>query len=224
MEDERGTPSLLEGDRKQVSSQLLRAAGPRLLRDTLGPTLSFYGGWKLSGNLVVGIALGSGFALGAYWYERRHGRPGLIARLVLVFVVVQAVIGLTTDSAQAYLVQPAILGSINGLVWLGSVAIGRPLAGVFASEVFPVDDDSKGSDEFRTVFRHVTLVFGVFFVVFAAIQVSVLLAVGVDAFVAVRVVDAVGVLALIVYAVRYAVDRLDLAALSAEPAPSPVAD
>lgn len=217
MGDEAAAPSLFEGDRSQVSGRLLRVAAPRLLRDTLGPTIFFYGGWKVSGSLAVGIALGSVFAFAAYWYERRHGRPGLIARLVLIFVVVQAVIGLTTDSAQAYLVQPAILGSINGMVWLGSVAIGKPLAGVFASEVFPVDKDSKSSDEFRTVFRHVSLVFGVFFVFFAALQVSVLLAVGVDAFVAVRIADSVGVLALIVYAVRYAVDRLDLSGLSVEP-------
>ena len=218
MEDELVASSFLEGDGRQVSNRLLRTAGPRLLRDALGPTMFFYGGWKLSDSLAVGIASGSAFALGAFWYERRHGRPGLIARLVLVFVVVQAVVGLATDSAQAYLVQPAVLGSINGLVWLGSVAIGRPLAGVFAGEVFPVDDDAKGSHEFRSVFRHVTLVFGVFFMVFAALQVSVLLAVGVDAFVAVRIIDTIGVLGLIVYAVRYAVDRLDLSAMTIEPA------
>ena len=39
-------------------------------------------------------------------------------------------------------------------------------------------------------------------------QLPVLLTVGVDAFVAVRVLDAFGILALIVYAVRYAVERL----------------
>ncbi len=219
--DEGGTPAttpvdpvdglsgaLLDGDTRGMSRTLLRAAAPRLLRDILGPTLSFYAGWKITGSLLVGVALGTTFSFAAYRYERRHGRPGAIARLVLAFVVLQAIIGLATDSATAYLIQPSILGAVNGAVWLGSVVIGRPLAAVFASEIFPVDDDTRGSVEFRAVFQHVSVVFGAFFLAFAAVQLLVLVAVGVDAFVAVRVVDAIGVLALIVYSVRYAVERL----------------
>jgi len=195
-------------DASGMSRQLLRSTGPRLLRDILGPTLSFYAGWKVSGNVVVGIALGTTFSLAAYRYERRRGRPGAIAQLVLAFVVLQAVIGLATGSAEAYLVQPAILGSINGAVWLGSVVIGKPLAAVFAREVFPIDEETRATEEFHLVFRHISLVFGAFFLVFAAVQLAVLLAVGVDAFVALRVLDAVLILALIVYAVRYAVEHL----------------
>jgi len=198
----------VEQDASGMSGRLLRSTGPRLLRDILGPTLSFYAGWKVSGNVVVGIALGTTFSLAAYRYERRRGRPGAIAQLVLAFVVLQAVIGLATGSAEAYLIQPAILGSINGAVWLGSVVIGKPLAAVFAREVFPIDEETRASEEFHLVFRHVSLVFGTFFLVFAAVQLAVLIAVGIDAFVALRVLDAVLILALIVYAVRYAVDHL----------------
>jgi intracellular septation protein A len=200
--------AVLEQDTSGMSRMLLRSTGPRLLRDILGPTLSFYAGWKVTGNVVVGIALGTAVSLAAYRYERRRGRPGAIARLVLAFVVLQAVIGLATGSATAYLMQPAILGAINGAVWLGSVAIGKPLAAVFAAEVFPIDEATRASDEFRSVFRHISLVFGTFFLVFAAVQLVILLAVGVDAFVALRVLDAVLILALVVYAVRYTVDRL----------------
>src|SRR5438477_10798751 len=119
-----------------MSRLLLRSTGPRLLRDILGPTLSFYAGWKVSGNVVVGIALGTTFSLAAYRYERRRGRPGAIAQLVLAFVVVSAIFGLVTHSAEAYLVQPAILGTLNGTAWLVSVAIGKPLAAAFAGDVF----------------------------------------------------------------------------------------
>jgi len=200
--------AVLDGDTHGMSRRILRSSGPRLLRDILGPTLSFYAGWKLTGSLLVGVALGTTFSLAAYRYERRHGRPGAIARLVLAFVVLQAIVGLATGSARAYLIQPSILGGVNGAIWLGSVVIGKPLAAVFAREVFPVDEQTRASDEFRSVFRHVSIVFGAFFLVFAAVQLFVLLTVGVDAFVAVRVLDAVGILSLIVYSVRYAVERL----------------
>jgi intracellular septation protein A len=200
--------AVLDGDTRSMSRRLLRSSGPRILRDILGHTLSFYAGWKLTGSLLVGVALGTTFSLAAYRYERRHGRPGAIARLVLAFVVLQAIIGLATGSARAYLIQPSILGGINGAVWLGSVAIGKPLAAVFAHEVFPVDEQTRASEEFRSVFRHVSVVFGAFFLVFAGVQLLVLLTLGVDVFVAVRVVDAIGILCLIVYSVRYTVGRL----------------
>lgn len=205
---ETATEPLSAGEVKARSRALLRSSAPRLLRDILGPTLSFYGGWRLSGNLAVGVVLGSLFSLAAYGYERRHGRPGAIVRLVLAFVVVQAVVGLATGSAKAYLVQPVILGGINGLVWLGSVVIGKPLAAVFGHEVFPVDEQTRASGEFRAVFRHLSLVFGACFLIFAAAQLGILLAVGIDAFVAARVLDAVGILIVLVYSVRYAVRHL----------------
>jgi len=200
--------AVLDGDTRSMSRTILRSSGPRLLRDILGPTLSFYAGWKLTGSLLVGVALGTTLSFAAYRYERRHGRPGAIARLVLAFVVLQAIIGLATGSASAYLIQPSILGLVNGVVWLGSVVIGKPLAAVFAHEVFPIDEETRASEVFRSVFRHVSLVFGAFFLLFAAVQLLVLLTVGVDAFVAVRILDAIGILSLIVYSVRYAIDRL----------------
>jgi|SRR5579864_5463262 len=198
----------LDQDTSGMSRMLLRSTGPRLLRDILGPTLSFYAGWKATGNVVIGIALGTLVAFAAYRYERRRGRPGAIAQLVLAFVVLQAVIGLATGSATAYLMQPAILGTINGAIWLGSVAIGKPLAALFAADVFPIDEETRKSEEFRAVFRHISLVFGTFFLVFALVQLAVLLVVGIDAFIGLRVLDAILILALIVYAVRYAVDNL----------------
>ena len=205
----------LAHERAKVSRSLLKSVGPRLLRDILGPTLSFYAVWKLSGSVIAGVAAGSVVSLVAFRYERRHSRPGLIARFVLAVVVLQAVVGLATGSATAYLIQPAILGAVNGAVWLGSVAIGRPLAGVFAREIFPVDREMRASAEYRYVFRHVSLLFGVFFLVFAVMQLSVLLIVGVGAFVAVRVVDVVCTLGMVVYCLRYIArhlgDRLRLA-------------
>lgn len=182
---------------------LIRAIGPRLLRDILGPPLAFYGGWKLTGHIVIGIAIGTFVALAVFAYERRHGRPGLIARVVLLFVLVQAVVGFLTGSATAYLIQPAALGVVNGLLWLGSVAIGRPLAGTFAQELFPVSDETRASEDYVAVFRRVSVMFGIFFVIAAAVQLVILLIVGVGAFLVTRVFDAVGILAMIVYCVHY---------------------
>jgi intracellular septation protein A len=176
--------------------------------DILAPPLAFYGVWKPTDNLLLGVLAGTAASVLIYAYERHKGRPGLIAQVVLVFVLAAAVVGVITDSTTAYLIQPAALGAINGLIWLGSVALGKPLAATFAREVFPVPEEIQATDEYRAVFRRVSLMFGIFFVVAAAIQLTVLLILGVGAFVATRVADAIGILAMIVWSVRYITDRL----------------
>lgn len=182
---------------------LLRSVGPRLLRDILGPPLAFYPVWKATGNVLAGVAVATIVSLAIYLYERGKGRPGLIARVVLLFILASAIVGIATNSATAYLIQPAVLGVINGVLWLGSVSIGKPLAGTFAREIFPVEDEVAESELYRTVFRRVSLWFGIFFVLAAAVQLVVLLIVGVGAFLATRVADALSILAMIAFSVRY---------------------
>lgn len=189
-------------------AELIKSVGPRLMLDILGPALAFYAAWKGTGDLLIGVAVGTAVSISVFAYERVHGRPGLIAQVVLGFVLVQAVVGVTTDSATAYLIGPALLGVINGALWLGSVALHRPLAAVFASEVFPIDDETRAAPDYLTVFTRVSLWFGVFFVVFASVQITVLLIVGVGAFVATRVADVIGILVMIVFCVHYVTDRL----------------
>lgn len=182
---------------------LIRSVGPRLLRDILGPPLAFYPVWKASGNVLAGVAVATAVSLLIYVYERGKGRPGLIARVVLLFILASAIVGIATNSATAYLIQPAVLGVINGVLWLGSVALGKPLAGTFAQEIFPVSDEVRATPLYYSVFRRVSVMFGVFFVVAAAIQLVVLLIFGVGAFLGTRVADALSILAMIGYSVRY---------------------
>ena len=78
------------------------------------PILFFYIGWKLSG-LVLGVALATLVGVGAYLYERMRERPGLIARLALLFVFIQGTIGLAFGSAKVYLAQPVILNADDNL-------------------------------------------------------------------------------------------------------------
>ena len=212
----------LTSDKASPGLALIRSVAPRLMRDILGPPIAFYGGWKSTGNVFIGVGLGTVFSVLAYGYERRHGRPGLITRVVLGFVLLQAIVGIVTDSATAYLVQPALLGVVNGLFWLGSVAVGRPVAGVFAREVFPVDDQTRASAEYHAVFRYVSLLFGIFFLAMAAVQLAVLLIVGIGAFIATRVLDAVGILAMAAYCVRYIGHRFGTQLALALTAASPV--
>ncbi len=208
---------------------ILFGSGPRFARDAFGPVLAFYVLWKVWG-LVPGIAAATAVALLAYRYERRQARPGLVVRVALVFVVIQAVVGLWTGSAEIYLAIPVFVNAGYGFVFIGSVLIGRPLAGVFAEELFPLPDEVKASRTHRRVFGHISLAWGTYMVSRNALRLFVLLALGVDLFVAVGFVTGFPVtMALMSWSIWYgvggfrrseewgpAIAELEAAALEAE--------
>ena len=173
---------------KEVSFKaIMLGSGPRFARDAFGPLLAFYVGFKLF-NTVVGVVLSTIVALVAYRYEKKRDRPGNIARLSLAFIVLEAIIGLITRSAEIYLAQPIILSSIFGLVFFVSAFTRRPLAGVFAQEIYPFPPEVKASITFLRIFRRLSLVWGVYQLVRSAIRGAVLLSSSIDVFLIINVI------------------------------------
>ncbi len=121
---------------------------PGFAREGLVPIGLFYLGLK-TGGLVLGIALSSSAGAGAYLWEHYRGRRGLMAQLSLVFIAVQAVVGIASHSAVVYLAQPVLLNAIWGLLYLGSVAVGRPLMGAIAQAWYPFPDEVRRTETFR---------------------------------------------------------------------------
>jgi hypothetical protein len=181
----------------EVSTRtILLGSGPRFARDAFGPMLIFYVGWKLSG-LVAG-----------YRWERTHDRPGLMARLGLGFVLIQAAIGLAADSAVVYLAQPVLINGAYGLAFVGSALFRRPLAGAFATEMYPFPDEVKQSDTFKRAFTHISLAWGTYLILRSAARMATLSNGDVDAFIVVNMVTGVPLTAVLMgwsvwYAVRY---------------------
>jgi intracellular septation protein A len=165
---------------------ILRASGPRFVANAGFPVLFFYLGWKVSG-LLLGVVLATAVGVGAYAYERHKQRPGLVARLALAFVLIQGVIGLAFGSAKVYLAQPVVLNLLLGLVFLVTTLRGRPFAGEFADELFPLPPEVKESDTFRQAFARVSIVWAIYFLLRSAIRLY-MLKWSVDAFVIINVI------------------------------------
>ena len=100
-------------------------------------------------------------------------------------MLIQAVVGLWTGSAEIYLAIPVVANAGYGLVFIGSTVIGRPLAGVFAEEMLPLPDEVKASRTHRRVFGQISLAWGAYMVSRSVLRLIVLAALGVDVFVAV---------------------------------------
>jgi hypothetical protein len=181
------THAIVRAEREQVTVRgLLLGNGPRFARDALAPVVVFYVLWKSVG-LVPGIVAATAVTVGAFVWERRQARSGVGASLGLMIALVQALTGLLSGSAQWYFAPGVIGNAIAGFTFLGSVAVGRPLAGVFAAESYPFPPEIKASPAFRQVFGRVSLVWAAYLLSRGALRLLILFSSSVEVFLIVSV-------------------------------------
>jgi intracellular septation protein A len=182
-----GTPARA---RNVSVAALLLGSGPRFARDALAPVLVFYVGWRFVG-LTPAIIGSTALALVIFAWERRRARTGLGAAIGLTIALTQAAAGLATGSAVAYFVPPIVFNTLYGLAFIGSVIIGRPLAGVFAQETYPFPPAVKASATFRRVFSRVSLAWGAYLLARSAVRLVTLSWGDVDLIVIVNVLSGI---------------------------------
>jgi hypothetical protein len=201
------------------------AGAPRFARELFGPVLGFYAGYELWG-LTAGIFIATVVALAIEAYERKHGRRGALALVSAAFVVLQGVVGLIADSAVVYLAQPVIVSAVWGVAYLVSVAIGRPLMGVFADAWYPFPDFVKKSRTYRSVFGFESVVWAVYLLARSGIRMLVLWTGSIGGFVAIQFVTGIPfIIALVIWSLWYAVRGFERSTeWDDEPPPGLVAD
>ena len=201
-----GSPEAAEqpfGIEATGTGAVVRRAGPRLVRDALGPLAIFYAGWKLIG-LTAGIALAVAFGAALYVHERRHGRPAAVVRIALVLVLIRATVGLSSGNARVYLAQEIGIDTLLGCVVLGSLRTRRPFVSWFTEEVLPLPEVLRESDAFRHATRVATLVWGIYFLLRALVRLAALLTLSTDQYVLVAALsDAPFLVALLAWSVYY---------------------
>jgi Protein of unknown function (DUF3159) len=208
--------------RRPTVGSILLVGLPSFMREGFLPIGAFYLGWKASG-LAVGMAAAAATSVAVYAFERRAGRDGLLVRLSLGFVALQTLIGAASDSATAYLATPVIGNAAWGAVFLGSAAIGRPLAGTIACAWYPFPADFRKSALFKRVYGIESVVWGAYFLARSAIRLAALLEVGVGGYVVVAVITGTPMtIGLLVWSIWYAIRRFSEDD-SPEPAPEDVA-
>lgn len=160
---------------------MLRDILPRFARDAFAPALVFYVAWQALG-LVGGIVIATLTSILLWWLNRRRGVQGVLARISLAVVFLQAAIGLISGSAEWYLAQPAIVGMIVGIGFLISAVVGHPVGALIAADLYTVPASVRESADFRHAFRLVTLVWAAYLFGRAASRLVVLAATNVEVF------------------------------------------
>jgi hypothetical protein len=187
---------------------VLRAGLPGFLREGFLPLAAFYAGLRVSG-LEAGIVAAAVLSVVLYLYERAAGREGMLVRLSLAFVVVQSLVGVLSDSAVVYLATPVLANAAWGFVFLGSAALGRPLAGVLACAWYPFPREFRETAAFKRVYGVESVVWGVYLLGRSALRLTILLQGTVGDYVLVAFLTGTPtMLLLLTWSIWYAIRRL----------------
>ena len=185
-----GTPPAPRGvdDMPEPTWRLMLGRGlPQFVGEAVAPVLVFFAVWRAAG-LGPAIAASSIVYLVFAVVLLRRGRDVTLIAIGAVFVVIQAIVGLVSHSATVYLAQPVVLSALWSLAYFVSVAVGRPLIGVFASAWYPFPAWFRASAPFKREFGMQSIVWGVYCFARAALRLFVLLCSGVGGFVLISLV------------------------------------
>jgi hypothetical protein len=156
---------------------------PIVVFDIVGPiivqSVARHHGASIVGALVLsGIPPAAWVFAGMIW-RRRLDAVGVF---VLTSIILATLIGLATGNGRLYLLDGAILTGVFGLVCLASLATPRPIMFQFALESNGGPNSERGREfadrwryaEFRRVFVVMTVVWGLGFVLQAAINITII--------------------------------------------------
>jgi intracellular septation protein A len=193
---------------------------PQFLAEAVAPVLVFFGVWKVAG-LAAAIGASTVVYLALAALLLRRGRDVALVAIGAVFVVIQAIVGLASHSATVYLAQPVVLSALWSVAYFVSVAIGRPLIGVFANAWYPFPAWFRATAPYKREFGLQSIVWGVYCLARAVLRLFVLLHAGVGGFVVISLVTGVpffvGLLAWGIWHARRVFTRLDPAAAVVPP-------
>jgi hypothetical protein len=168
-------------DTRSAARERLRPILKVLILDVAAP-LATYSLLRSAGMTTVTALVLSGVvpALGVAAGIIRHRRLDVVGALVLAGIVVGAVLGLVSHNPRLVLVEGSVPTAVLGVACLGSLCTHRPLMFGFALE-FIGPDTATGREMtrlwqyegYRRVFRVITTVWGVGFLLEAALRVVI---------------------------------------------------
>ena len=159
----------------------LRSIAKIVIIDVAAPLVAYNLLRSAGMSTVTALVLSGVFpALGVAIGVVQHRRLDVVGALVLTGILVGAALGLVTHSARLVLMEGSVPTAIFGVACLGSLWTRRPL--MFGMSVeFIGPDTAKGRemiglwqyDGFRRIFRVITAVWGVGFLLEAALRVVI---------------------------------------------------
>lgn len=184
----RPTPKLeeLPENTWRATAKVLAVSMPRLIRNTLLPSLSF-----LVASNLVGIELGAVLALlvagGLYAMERRNGR-GFISGMVMTFVFLSAVVAVLSRELSLFFLPIAAVDVIMAVFCVASVLAGKPLFASASNDFVAMPPASEHSTVYQRTAKITTLIGVAYFLTRVVIRIGAFLWLPASWFIAVAIV------------------------------------
>ncbi len=159
----------------------IRSVARIVIIDVAAPLIAYSVLRSTGMSTVMALVLSGAFpAVGVAVAVIRHRRLEVVGALVLAGILAGTLLGLISHSARLVLMEGSVPTAIFGVGCLGSLWMGRPLMYGFAVE-FIGPDTAKGREMislwryegFRRIFRMITAVWGVGFLLEAGLRVAI---------------------------------------------------
>ncbi len=177
--------------RRVVIAAVTRRLLPYLVEATIVPTALFYLLLVTTSQLRWALVGALGWSYAAVLRRLLAGRaiPGLLV-LATFGISVRTVVFLLSNNSFVYFVGPILRTMLTAGLFLGSVAVGRPLIARFAADFCPLTPDVQCRPAIARLFRRLTFMWAAVNALVAGASLALLLTVPVPLFVVTAAVSA----------------------------------
>jgi hypothetical protein len=205
--------------RRPVLCAIARRSLPHVVEATLAPAILFS---------VISVTVNARSAMVAVlvWTYAAVARRRLLRRdiptvlaLASLALTVRTAVGFTTGSTFAYFIQPVATTVVLAGVFLGSIALNRPVIARFANDFCPLAPDVAARPRVVRLFVGLTMLWSIVHLLTAATTLTMLLSLPVDLFVPLKTLACLAITATaIVLTVTWSISVADREGLVFAPA------
>jgi len=129
-----------------------------LVLGSLLPVCLFYVAYQTLGFSAAVVIVLIWSALVFAWHYRRTRAADVFSATTFGFACIKAVAGLASQNTWLYLAWPSLENMVYGIAFFGSALLGKPLLGLYAERLYPIDAEIRASPTFQRAFLVVSAV------------------------------------------------------------------
>jgi hypothetical protein len=172
--------------KRTIVASVIRRGGPRLLEASIVPTVLFW-------TCLAWGSIGWAYAAAVAWtygclvrrLVRREPVTGVLV-LASVSITIRTALAVASGSTFVYFAQPILSTVATGVVFLGSVLLGRPLVAKLATDFWPLTDEQAANPSVRRLLTRLTVLWAGVNLATASVTLALLLSLPLPTFLAAK--------------------------------------
>jgi hypothetical protein len=155
-----GVPGPADRPRPRLKA-ILKHIATNIGVGTIVPSVLFAGVMMLAG-IWWALAAALAWCYGALaWRMCTRRRTSGLLWITIISLTAKTALAFASGSTFLYFLQPALAETAAALVFLGSLVVGRPIVARLAGDFYPMDGELAARPRIRSLFRQLTLLWGI---------------------------------------------------------------